>query len=105
MLPLNLNPSDYPVTFGRYRLLELLGQGGYARVFLAEMQGVAGFRKLVALKLIHKDCGGDPKKVAPDFQGDNAVPLSPPRHRNSGLVFRFVNKCRSSRQAPSMMRI
>ena len=35
----------------------------------------------------------------------DALLTDDPRHRNSGLVFRFVNKCRSSRQAPSMMRI
>ena len=54
MLPLEIQPGDYPVDFGRFKLLDLLGRGGFARVFLAEMQGTAGFRKLVALKVIHR---------------------------------------------------
>ena len=40
-----------------------------------------------------------------DRAASMATSRSSKRHRNSDLVFRFVNKCRSSRQAPSMMRI
>ena len=36
----------------RYRVLELLGQGGFARVYRAEMIGEGGFRQLVALKFV-----------------------------------------------------
>jgi len=53
MLPSALQPSDYPVSFGAYVLLECLGRGAFARVFLAELQGMAGFRKLVALKVVN----------------------------------------------------
>ena len=53
MLPSALQPSDYPVSFGAYMLLECLGRGAFARVFLAELQGMAGFRKLVALKVVN----------------------------------------------------
>jgi predicted ATPase/serine/threonine protein kinase len=59
MLPLHLKPGDYPFSFGRYTLLELLGKGGFARVFLAEMRGSAGFRKHIALKIIHHTYEGD----------------------------------------------
>ena len=35
--------------FGRYQLLRSLAAGGMAEVFLARVEGVAGFSKLVAL--------------------------------------------------------
>ena len=52
-----LNSANFPVQFGRYKLKGLLGQGGMARVFLAELQGPAGFRKPVALKVIQPKKG------------------------------------------------
>ena len=44
--------DSLPRPFGRYLITELLGEGGMARVFRAQLQGPAGFRKTVALKLI-----------------------------------------------------
>ena len=41
-----------PRVWGRYEVLRLLGQGGTARVFAAELLGPAGFRKPVALKVL-----------------------------------------------------
>jgi serine/threonine-protein kinase len=42
-------------TLGRYELIEELGRGGMARVYLALASGIAGFRKLVVLKVMRHD--------------------------------------------------
>ena len=42
-----------PQRFGPYIILEQIGDGGMAEIFLAKMQGYSGFEKLLALKRIH----------------------------------------------------
>lgn len=49
-----LTPRGRPVRWGRYELQEVLGQGGVARVFGAELLGPHGFRKPVALKVLRE---------------------------------------------------
>jgi eukaryotic-like serine/threonine-protein kinase len=51
-------PPNSPVPavrLGRYRLLLELGQGGMARVFVAVSSGLAGFNKLVVLKVMRDE--------------------------------------------------
>ncbi len=44
--------GDFPVEFGRYTLKGILGEGGMARVFRAELKGADGFRKPAAVKIV-----------------------------------------------------
>lgn len=46
-------PKSKPQRFGPYVILEQIGDGGMAEIFLAKMQGYSGFEKLIALKRIH----------------------------------------------------
>ncbi len=48
-----LDSNDLPHTFGQYTLLRRIAVGGMAEVYVAKTGGVAGFEKLVALKVIH----------------------------------------------------
>ena len=45
---------------GRYTIIRPLGQGGMAEVFLARSSGEAGFEKLVALKVLHRQLASQP---------------------------------------------
>ncbi len=51
--------SDFPVSFGRYTLQGILGEGGMARVFRAELQGSEGFRKPAAVKIVRAAVAAD----------------------------------------------
>ena len=42
----------YPQRFGRYLLLDRVAVGGMAEIFLAKLEGLAGFEKLLAIKRI-----------------------------------------------------
>jgi len=46
--------TGIPRQFGKYRLLYRLAHGGMASVYLGQFTGTDGFRKLVALKIIHE---------------------------------------------------
>lgn len=49
--------------FGPYELISHLGEGGMATVWLAERRGAQGFRRKVALKLLHPEAARDTKFV------------------------------------------
>lgn len=59
-----LSPEDLPTTFGRFQLDALLGEGGMGRVFAATLLGPDGFRKPVALKVLHPRQAGDDARSA-----------------------------------------
>lgn len=46
-----MEPLD--IKFGKYTLVQKIGDGGMAEVYKARVEGVAGFQKMVALKKIH----------------------------------------------------
>jgi serine/threonine-protein kinase len=48
---------------GRYELLQRLGHGGMATVFLSRASGTAGFEKLMAVKVIHPHLASEPEFV------------------------------------------
>jgi len=51
--------SSVAGTLGRYRMLYQFASGGMASVYLAQFSGSDGFRKLVAVKLIHPHLAQD----------------------------------------------
>ncbi len=53
-----------PEPFGKYELLEQIGTGGMAEVFLARTFGVAGFEKRLVIKRIRPEHASDPRFVS-----------------------------------------
>jgi hypothetical protein len=50
--------------FGRYQLLNRIGEGGMSEVFTAVTNGVAGFRRVFVLKRLRPELSRDPGSVA-----------------------------------------
>ncbi|MCP4868660.1 MAG: protein kinase [Proteobacteria bacterium] len=63
ILPDVLTEADFPAEFGRYTLLGILGEGGMARVFKAEMQGPEGFKKRAAVKIVRSALAADNERL------------------------------------------
>jgi eukaryotic-like serine/threonine-protein kinase len=53
-----------PRQLGRYQLLRLLGFGGMGEVYLASSRGVAGFEKLVTVKILRRQISQNPDRVS-----------------------------------------
>ena len=50
-----------PDRFGKYRVLRRIASGGMAEVYLCRLSGEQGFRKRVALKVVHPRYANDPR--------------------------------------------
>jgi tRNA A-37 threonylcarbamoyl transferase component Bud32 len=50
-----------PDRFGKYRVLRKIASGGMAEVYLCRLSGEEGFRKRVALKVVHPRYADDPR--------------------------------------------
>ncbi len=74
---------------GKYQLCFRLASGGMARVYLARIQGPAGFEKLVALKRIHSHLADQPEFI--EMFLDEARIASRINHPNICQVFDFGN--------------
>jgi hypothetical protein len=53
-----------PQIFGRYRLLDQLGQGGMSDVFTARAYGVEGFTRTFVLKRLRPELAREPESIA-----------------------------------------
>jgi serine/threonine-protein kinase len=58
-----VQPQRPTATLGRYRLLMELGHGGMAHVYLALVTGLAGFHKLVVLKVMRDELREHPASL------------------------------------------
>ncbi len=70
-----------PYSLGNYRLVRLLGQGGFGFVYEAEVSGPLGFVDRVAIKLVHPRVARETPQVL-DALADEASLLSRLRHPN-----------------------
>jgi hypothetical protein len=74
-------------TFGRYRLLDRLGEGGMAEIYTAVLHGVEGFRRVVVLKRLRPQLARN--RAAVDQFIDEAKLGSTLTHSNIVPVYDF----------------
>jgi serine/threonine protein kinase len=57
-----------PVVLGKFAIVEQIGEGGMARIYLARTRGIGGFEKLVVVKQILPRLAEDAEFIARFFQ-------------------------------------
>ncbi|MCU0663108.1 MAG: protein kinase [Myxococcota bacterium] len=70
---------------GRYEVIYPLGQGGMASVYVGRLVGMAGFERLVAIKVIHRHLSSNPFFV--EMFLDEARLAASIHHPNVGEIF------------------
>ena len=76
-----LEPADLPVPFGRFTITQVLGAGGMARVFRAEMGSSFGVGKPVALKVLRPMAPHEGRERVRDLRTEARIGAAL-RHRN-----------------------
>ncbi len=74
-------------TFGRYILKEVVGEGAMARVYRAVRSGPMGFRKVVAIKVVHPAVAADDRIIRALINEARVGGFL--RHRNLVEVYEF----------------
>ena len=80
-------PVDKPRTFGRYRLLDLLGVGGMSEVYTAVAHGAEGFQRTFVVKRLRPELAHDREAISQFI--DEARIQSCLLHTNIVPVFDF----------------
>jgi hypothetical protein len=83
----HLRPSEKPRTFGRYRLLDLLGVGGMSEVYTAVAHGAEGFQRTFVVKRLRPELARDREAISQFI--DEARIQSCLLHSNIVPVFDF----------------
>lgn len=85
--PVRPAPATDAASFGRYTLLDRLGEGGMAEVYTAVTYGAEGFRRKFVIKRLRAELARDPAAVAQFI--DEANLASSMVHSNVVPVFDF----------------
>jgi len=67
-----VNTEQDQVEARRYRILQLLGEGGFGKVYRARLEGAEGFYKDVAIKLLHSEAEV-PEEVLQRFRDEARI--------------------------------
>lgn len=79
------NKAAFPQRYGKYELLEKIGEGGMAEVFRARLPGAAGFEKILVVKRILPHLANKPDFVT--MFVDEAKLAAKIQHQNAVQVF------------------
>ncbi len=84
-VPTSGSQTFMPERIGRYRIIGELGQGGMGAIYLGRADGLGGFERLVAIKMIHRHLSGERQFI--DMFLDEARIAASIRHPHVVSVF------------------